>query len=71
MLVFDSTGKCCSLCSLHIIIGFSFRSATDSCLYLVREPDPNALTTSFDELKLFEHQAADVVSVSLKILLIL
>ena len=35
----------------------------DSCLYLVREHDPTALSRSFDELQLFEEQASDVLSV--------
>ncbi len=42
---------------------FLFRSPTDQCLYLVREHDPTALSTSFDELKLFEEQSGDILSV--------
>ena len=40
------------------------RSPNDSCLYLVREHNPQALTTSFDELQLFDKdQAQTFVSV--------
>ena len=41
------------------------RSSKDSCLFLVREHDPQALSKSFDELKLFdEEQADDMLTVS-------
>ena len=42
-----------------------YRSPKDSCLFLVREHDPQALSKSFDELKLFdEEQADDMLTVS-------
>ena len=48
-------------CKCQICI---FRAPTDSSLYLVREHDPEALSKSFDHLKLFEEQKPDIFSVS-------
>ena len=40
------------------------RSSQDSCLFLVRDHDPQALSKSFDELNLFEEQTEDIITVS-------